>query len=907
MISNRSNQTRNSDLDHLRAAIDADRSRLCLELGLRPDGKRFFCPFYQTDGKPHATGDLSVEAGFKCHKCDWKGDGFNLIQDQRKCDFPAAVEFARHVYGKFVDGPQQAQSNSPAKKTGKIHRTPEEAIAAVLWTVENDTGVKWSVTDIYVYMTAAGLPSLAVVRFDRADGSTDENKKRIKTYRPIHPVDGGWRLGDPRDPLPLFELPSILKGDGVIYITEGEKAAKAGALIGLLCTTTAHGAKSPSKTDLTPLRGRHVVILRDNDEAGHGYAEAMAQLCHAAGAASVKIVLLPELPPKGDLADFVGARSGRAIESVRAEVEAAAEATEVWSQAKVPDVGGKPTILLPGGSRTITSAGEDLGLLLAPIQKVFIRGGVLVTIDADGDGHPILRQLKPVALASVFESVAHLARMTPKGPQPDICYDKEANLIGSSAAFRDITPPIRILTRCPVLIERNGQLVQITGYDRESGIMAGGRPVTDMSLAEALPLLYETLRDFRFATPADQARALAALITPTLVFGGLLKGRPPIDLGEADDSQAGKGYRNKIKSRVYGEIMRCISQKRDGGVGSMEEAFNSALIQGAVFICLENVRGKIDSPAIESFTTEDHYTARCAYHENVDIDPRRVCLSMTSNKADMTTDLANRCSCVRIQKQAQDYAYARYAEGDILDHVAAYQSHYLGAVFAVVRAWHAAGCPRTDERRHDFRAWAQPLDWIVQNLLDAGPLLDGHRETQSRMTNPSLNWLRDAAIAVVKARQVEKWLRAGDLVDLLAEAGVDVPGLPEGGDPSEPNTRKLVQQAVGRKLGQCFRDGDLVAIDSYTVRRQTTYNEQYRSESREYWFSAAGHGPADGPTAAGLRTSADANAAARLNAFKFPPPSTPSAAGGELNCGWSAAKAAANETHAAADAAEGPL
>lgn len=885
MISKRSKQTRNSDLDQLRAAIDADRARLCLALGLRPDGKRFFCPFCQTDGKPHATGDLSVEAGFKCHKCDWKGDGFNLIQDQRKCYFPAAVDFARHVYGMSVDGPQQAQSNSSAKKTGKIHRTPEEAIAAVLWTVENDTGAKWSVNDIYVYMTAAGLPSLAVVRLDRVDGSTDENGKRIKTYRPIHPVDGGWKLGDSPGPLPLYELPTILKGDGVVYITEGEKAAKAGAMIGLLCTTTAHGAKSPSKTDLTPLRGRHVVILRDNDEAGHGYAEAMAQLCHAAGAASVKIVLLPGLPPKGDLADFVGARPGVSPDVIRAEVEAVAEATEVWSPAKVPDAGGKPTILLPGGPRTITSTGEDLGRLLAPTQKVFIRGGVLVTIDADGDGHPILRQLKPVALASVFESVAHLARMTPKGPQPDICYDKEANLIGSSAAFRDITPPIRILTRCPVLIERNGQLVQITGYDRESGIMAGGRPVTDMSLADAKLLLYESLRDFRFATPADQARALAALITPTLVFGGLLKGRPPIDLGEADDSQAGKGYRNKIKSRVYGEIMRCISQKRDGGVGSMEESFNAALIQGAVFICLENVRGKIDSPAIESFTTEEHYTARCAYHENVDIDPRRVCLSMTSNKADMTTDLANRCSCVRILKQAQDYAYARYAEGDILDHVAAYQSHYLGAVFSVVRAWHAAGCPRTDEHRHDFRAWAQPLDWIAQNLLEAGPLMDGHRETQQRMTNPALNWLRDVALAVVRAQRSDMWLRAGHLVDLLAEAGVDLPGLPEGGDPSESTIRKSAQQAVGRKLGQCFRNGDVVAIDNFTIRRQTTYNEQYRSDTYEYRFSAAGHGPGDGPIAAGAPIFTAETAPAILKSLGFPPTGVPPAASGPLNCG----------------------
>jgi hypothetical protein len=37
------------------------------------------------------------------------------------------------------------------------------------------------------------------------------------------------------------------------------------------------------------------------------------------------------------------------------------------------------------------------------------------------------------------------------------------------------------------------------------------------------------------------------------------------------------------------------------------------LISGAPFIALDNIRGKIDAPAIESFLTEDHYLARIPY------------------------------------------------------------------------------------------------------------------------------------------------------------------------------------------------------------------------------------------------------------------------------------------------------
>ena len=50
----------------------------------------------------------------------------------------------------------------------------------------------------------------------------------------------------------------------------------------------------------------------------------------------------------------------------------------------------------------------------------------------------------------------------------------------------------------------------------------------------------------------------------------LLGGRAPIDLGEADASQSGKGYRNKLTAAIYAQTVRTVTQQR-GGVGSMEE------------------------------------------------------------------------------------------------------------------------------------------------------------------------------------------------------------------------------------------------------------------------------------------------------------------------------------------------
>ena len=267
---------------------------------------------------------------------------------------------------------------------------------------------------------------------------------------------------------------------------------------------------------------------------------------------------------------------------------------------------------------------------------------------------------------------------------PTVCNEQNARLIMNAEPFVDAIPAIRLLTRCPVLIERDGTLVTITGYDLDSAILADDWKVPTVALEDAVKLLNEALDDFSFATPHDRSRALASIITPALIHGDLLGGRAPVDLGEADASQTGKGYRNKLTAAIYGERVATVTQRR-GGVGSLEESFDSVLIRGDSFIALDNMRGTIDSPKLESFMTEDRYQARIPYSRAIEIDPSRITIMMTSNRAELTKDWANRTICVEILKQSDDYVFGNFPEGDLLDHVRANKERYLGAVFAVIK------------------------------------------------------------------------------------------------------------------------------------------------------------------------------------------------------------------------------
>jgi hypothetical protein len=251
----------------LRDAMDADLARLCDALGMRKDGARYLCPHCQSDGGHHADGDFSIEAGLKCHKCGWSGDGLELVRAVRSCDFPAAVQFARDLYG--MNGTAPAPKRKATRKGGKVHATIEGAARAARWVVESKTGRKHTLTRTDVYEDPDG-PDLIEWRFDDADG--------VKTFITGHEVPGGFKLGDCTGKLPLLNKADVLASSGTVYVCEGPKACEAGASIGLLCTTSAHGSKSPAKTDWSPLRGRPVVILPDNDPAGRGYAEDVARI-----------------------------------------------------------------------------------------------------------------------------------------------------------------------------------------------------------------------------------------------------------------------------------------------------------------------------------------------------------------------------------------------------------------------------------------------------------------------------------------------------------------------------------------------------------------------------------------------------------------------------------------------------
>lgn len=272
-------------------------------------------------------------------------DGRALVNCHAGCTPQTIVETAGLNLADLMpangSGGERRQSAAKAvseRKPGNSFATAREAVA-VLQRKHGKPSATWR------YDNAEGQPVGFVIRWDKPTG---------KDVRPVsRTADGRWSIGGMMEPRPLYRLPDLVKaqsggGGSRVYVCEGEKAADAARAVGLVATTSAHGSKSASKADWSPLAGHEVVILPDADDAGERYADdvagLLAKLTPDSGAAPVvKVVHLPDLPfgEGGDMADFVAMRGGD-TDAIKAEVEALAESTEAVT-ATAADNPTKPT------------------------------------------------------------------------------------------------------------------------------------------------------------------------------------------------------------------------------------------------------------------------------------------------------------------------------------------------------------------------------------------------------------------------------------------------------------------------------------------------------------------------------------------------------------------------------------
>ncbi len=135
----------------------------------------------------------------------------------------------------------------------------------------------------YVYRNVEGNPVLIANRFEKGNGE--------KFFLPYDMLRKAWKAPDMR-PIYNLHLVAAASADTPIICVEGEKCADALAELGYLATTTFGGCNGSSKSDLSPLEGRTIIIWPDFDDPGQKYAKLVADTLrnrHACKVATIAI------------------------------------------------------------------------------------------------------------------------------------------------------------------------------------------------------------------------------------------------------------------------------------------------------------------------------------------------------------------------------------------------------------------------------------------------------------------------------------------------------------------------------------------------------------------------------------------------------------------------------------------
>ena len=253
---------------------------------------------------------------WNCRGCRVGGNIIKLVEHLDGVDFIAACTT---LVGEL---PPEAKPN------GKDHigAQPEKVVAAR-----------------FDYSDEAGnvLFQVERVEYQNADGTfAFKDGKRKKTFRqrrpdPARPGEWLWNVeGVPAVPYRLPELIEAIAAEHPVLIVEGERKADLLWSWNVPATCCAGGAKKWRVEHSEHLRGADVVTVPDNDTIGREHVAAIATSLQDI-AASVRVLDLPGLPPKGDIVDWAAA--GGTVEQLH---DLIAHQAKPWSPDNAADLKG---------------------------------------------------------------------------------------------------------------------------------------------------------------------------------------------------------------------------------------------------------------------------------------------------------------------------------------------------------------------------------------------------------------------------------------------------------------------------------------------------------------------------------------------------------------------------------------
>lgn len=223
----------------------------------------------------HGSFCVDTEAGvWSDHEQKTGGGVMDLLKREKGIDGQDAIDWLRsEVNAEFEDRREARQGAGNVQPLKRIVAT-------------------------YDYVDESGQLIFQTVRYD---------PKEFRQRRPDPGSRDGWAWsvkGVRQVPYGLPALLQAVRTGAPVFIVEGEKDVEALAREGVTATCNAMGAGKWPEELVSHFAGADVVILPDNDDAGRHHA-AIVGAALLGKAKRIRTLDLPDLPPKGDVSDWL--------------------------------------------------------------------------------------------------------------------------------------------------------------------------------------------------------------------------------------------------------------------------------------------------------------------------------------------------------------------------------------------------------------------------------------------------------------------------------------------------------------------------------------------------------------------------------------------------------------------------
>ena len=538
---------------------------------------------------------------------------------------------------------------------------------------------------------------------------------------------------------------------------------------------------------------------------------------------------------------------------------------------------GLPQVFLPCDGR-VTKSESSMSLFraLAPTLKFFNRGGYVVTLRHGKRGQVSINLLKAGEASVLFSEHVRfmLYRSGANGElveRDSNCSEKQADVYLEHFDGVQLLPHLSGINGLPILrrgkdralsatvgghdingvpILRRGKCEDLyvtpAGYDKVSGlyIAKGLAAGEDPSLSHAVQIWVGMLRDFKFKNEGSRSRAAMGLLGLLAKAGGLLKPKvgdvsaddapmikTPLLFLEADDPQTGKGYLTRMAAALLGGSMTVFYDQGRGSTGSVGEAIGQAMFDGKPLIVFDNLRGQLTCPLLEGAMTMPEVQVRLFGKGYRTIETEKFSFFATSNEGKTTDDLSARCSIVELLHQPEGYKFMTYPSGrGTVEEMTANPSYFLRAGFVILKEWYKRGCPKTEESRHQFPEWVQPMDYMGQHICGLAPLMDDHQEKQKSLSDSNKVFERLFILEVKKSERMGREWSAKDCAELCIDNEIGIPPFKDNGDVMAG------AKAWGVVFGKRFRDGvNTIEIEGVKMTRGNVYKDRKAGGAQESW------------------------------------------------------------------------